>query len=205
MVLGIILGLTAASHSAEGPAVQRGPQFLVIMDEDEMLATEQVLNNDVAVERNNEVMQGRAWEMLRKLHAIKPVYWVTAEGLKLRWVIEWSMPRLILQGMAASRYHCRQTHGDGTLHFFDGQGQGQSVYQPQEDWGEDGGLDENENPNKFSPAMCALYTQRAEALFKHLCMPDDRGECMRQGTFGGVRNPPHAPWAWLFYGMQEVQ
>lgn len=209
----VLLLLSFAARAEENPGVARGPQFLVIMDENEMLATEQVLNNDVAVERNNEVMQGRAYEMLRKLHATKPVFWVTQDGLKLRWAIEWSFPRLFLHGLAASRYHCRQTHG---LHAqFKGnpssEGRFDRAVTTEEDgvlvdhWGEDGGLDENENRVVLSPSECQANTQRAEALYKHLCMPDDRGECKRQGTFGGVRNPPPAPWAWLFYAIQEVQ
>ena len=215
----MLLALMAASldgSAEESPAVSKGPQFLLVLDEDQMLAAEQVLTNPWAVLPNDREMQNRARDMLAQLHSTKPVYWVVEDenagwsvaslfnwflgkrNLKLlkRWHIEWSLPRHILMGSASTRYHCRQTHGPGFIRWMDEQGQAQQIIGPDEYWGEDDGFDANENLNKFSPALCDYYDQRSKALGDKLLHAP--------GAFGGYPVVP-PPWAWLFYATSAVQ
>lgn len=191
--LAIISVLMAASHSRaeESPAVRKGPRVLLVLDEDQVLAFEQVITNDYALLQNNMVLPARALDMLRQLRSTKPVYWMTSEGPKLRWNIEWSLPRHILAGSTASRYHCRQTHDSFVLHWKSHWHRVHSGFRlPDEYWGEDGGFDENENPYKFAPAMCDYYNQRSETLYEKISNAP--------ATFGGfpVVPPPWAPLMW---------
>lgn len=195
---------TAASHSAEGPSVRKGPQILLVLDEDQVRAFEQALTNPYAMIQNNFVLPSRALDMLAQLRGTKPVYWMTAEGPKLRWNIEWSLPRQILAGSVTSRYHCRQTHG---LHeqFKGNPSDGarfENAVTTNEDgvlvdhWGEDDSLDEGENLAVLTPSECKSNNHRAEALLEKLKAAP--------ATFGGFPVVP-PPWASLMWATDAVQ
>ena len=164
----------------ERPSQRLGPQFHFIWDEEQLFTAEQALTNPKAIPPDDKWLASHpeAWERFEKikdkLHNSPTMTW----PMGTRRHITFTLGQTIMMGMALTRYHCRQTHGPGFVRWMDDQGQAQQLQQT-EYWGEDDGYDENENLNKFSPEMCAYYTQRAEALFKEV-------EAHKMSTFGGV-------------------
>lgn len=194
LVLATTLALSALAHSKELelPSQRLGPQFFYIWTEEQLFTAEQALTtmatkNYDGVLAGNAEMQERYQKIIDKLHYSPTVTW--PQGVRRH--IQFTMGQQILMFFSASRYHCRQTHDSGNIRWGD-----QMVEMPDEYWGEDDSVDENENPVKVSPAMCDYYNDRAEAL-----MIEMREHKMR--SFGGY--PIVAlPWWMLDWAVSEV-